>query len=214
MTKIKICGITNMIETDFLNKCLPDYAGFVFAKSRRQVTSEVASELCTGLVPHIKRVGVFVNHEAELVADIAREVGLDAVQLHGSENRLYIELLRSLLKNGTEVWKALRVDAEHMPSPDLIQSMDIDRLLLDTYVEDTHGGTGKCFDWSLVSQLVTQMETPLPIVLAGGLKPENVRQAMESALPFAVDTSSGVETEGIKDVQKLLAFIEAVRGGI
>lgn len=209
MTKVKICGITNRIEVGCLNQYKPDYAGFVFAKSRRQVTPEQAAELGFGLAPVIKRVGVFVDHEVQMVANIAQKAGLDVVQLHGDENGGYIEVLRALLMPGTEIWKGFRLDAVHMPQPDLLFSMDIDRLLLDTYVEGNQGGTGKCFDWRLVSQL----DTALPIVLAGGLNQGNVRDAIEQASPFAVDISSGVESEGIKDERKLKAFIDVVRGG-
>lgn len=209
MTKVKICGITNLKEISLLNKYLPDYAGFVFVKSRRQVTPEQAAELGAGLAPTIKKVGVFVDYEVELVADAAMRAGLDAVQLHGSENGRYIEVLRSLLKPGIEIWKALRVNDDHMPEPGMVNSMDVDRLLLDTYINDAYGGTGKCFEWGLV----TKMSIDVPIVLAGGLNPGNVRQAMEQAKPFAVDISSGVESEGFKDEHKMQAFIDTVRGG-
>lgn len=208
MTLVKICGITDKKEIGYMNKYRPDYAGFVFAGSRRQVTPEQAVELEAGLAPGIKTVGVFVDYEVELVADIVERTGLQAVQLHGSEDGRYIEMLRSLLKPGLEIWKALRVDAGHIPEIELLRSLAVDRLLLDTYVEGAQGGTGKCFDWGLVSHL----DTALPIILAGGLNPGNVRQAIERASPYAVDTSSGVESSGVKDEQKLQAFIEAVRG--
>ena len=209
MTRIKICGITNRKEIGFLNKYLPEYVGFVFAKSRRQVSTEQAVELVTGLALIIKRAGIFVDDDVEQVATIAERAGLDAVQLHGNENGQYTRVLRSLLKPGTEIWKAIRMDAEHLPDHELLSSMDTDRLLLDTYVEGSNGGAGKCFDWSLAAGL----DTVLPIVLAGGLNPDNVKQAIDQISPYAVDTSSGVESEGIKDEQKLKAFIEAVRGG-
>ncbi len=199
-----------MKEISFLNRYLPDYAGFVFAKSRRQVTPAQAVELGTELLPAVKRVGVFVDCGVKMIADIVETTGFDAVQLHGGEDCHYIELLRSLLKPGIEIWKALRMDESRMPEPGLLKSKHVDRLLLDTYAESAYGGTGKCFEWSLVSQL----DTALPIVLAGGLRPDNVRRAIEQASPFAVDTSSGVEREGVKDDQKMYAFIKAVRGGI
>lgn len=209
MTKVKICGITNRIEIGILNKYMPDYAGFVFAKSRRQVTPEQASELGAGLSGSIRKVGVFVDHEVKLAASIAEQAGLDALQLHGDEGKSYIDGLRSLLKPGVEIWKALRIDALHMPEPGILSRLDADRILADTYVAGASGGTGKCFDWGLVEKLGCE----LPIIVAGGLNPGNVRQALKQASPYAVDTSSGVETEGIKDEQKLRAFIEAVRGG-
>jgi phosphoribosylanthranilate isomerase len=208
-TKIKICGITNKIEIDFLNQCLPDYAGFVFAKSRRQVTPEQASELGSRLSFAIRKAGVFVDEDAEQVAAVAGKAGLDVVQLHGNENKAYIERLRPLLRADMEIWKALRIDENHMPLPEVLDQMDIDRLLLDTYVPGSKGGTGKCFDWSLAARLGGR----LPIVLAGGLNPENVGKAIQQVSPYAVDTSSGVESEGMKSEQKLHAFMEAARGG-
>jgi phosphoribosylanthranilate isomerase len=209
MTKVKICGITNSIEIGFLNKYMPEYAGFVFAKSRRQVTPEQALELGAGLSSDIRKVGVFVDHEVRLAAGIAKQADLDVLQLHGDEDKAYIDELRSLVKPGVEIWKALRIDALHMPEQGKLSQLDVDRLLADTYVKGSSGGTGKCFDWGLVEKLGSM----LPVVLAGGLNPENVKQAVMQASPYAVDTSSGVESEGIKDEQKLRAFIEAVRGG-
>jgi phosphoribosylanthranilate isomerase len=209
MPKVKICGITNRIEIGFLNKFLPDYAGFVFAKSRRQVTPELASELGAALYDGIRKVGVFVNHEVKLAANIAEQAGLDVLQLHGDEDKDYIDELRTLLKPGVEIWKALRIDALHMPESGQLSRLDADRLLVDTYVAGSSGGTGKCFDWGLVEKL----GSILPVILAGGLNPENVKQAVRQASPYAVDTSSGVELEGIKNEQKLRAFMEAVRGG-
>jgi len=208
MTKVKICGITNKLETGFLNKYLPDYAGFVFAESRRRVTPEKAAELGAELAPTIKKVGVFLDHDVKLAADIAGSVGLDAVQLHGNEDREYIELLHSMLKQDIEIWKALKIEVEHFPDTGLMHHKDVDRLLLDTFVPGIHGGTGKYFDWRLVSKL----DSSLPVILAGGLNPYNVRQAILQTFPYAVDISSGVESEGMKDEQKVKAFIEAVRG--
>lgn len=209
MTKVKICGITNSREISFLNRYTPDYAGFVFAKSRRQVTPEQASELGAGLSSGIRKVGVFVNHAVRLAAEIAEHAKLDVVQLHGEEDKSYIDVLRSQLKPGVEIWRAVRINADHMPETGMLGQLDIDRLLLDTYVEGTNGGTGICFDWGAVAMLGIK----LPVVLAGGLNPDNVRQAVKQASPYAVDVSSGVESEGIKDEQKLRAFIKAVRGG-
>lgn len=207
MTQIKICGITSKIEAIFLNKYLPDYIGFVFTKSKRQITPEQAVALSSELSPFIKRVGVFVDTEPEYAAEIAGRVTLDALQLHGSEDGDYIKKLRSRLKPGVEIWKAIRLDAEHMPDSYWLSSLAIDRLLLDTYLAGNPGGTGRSFDWSLASRI----GTTLPIVLAGGLGPGNVKQAMGAVSPYAVDTSSGVEGNGIKEEEKVKAFIEAVR---
>lgn len=217
MTKIKICGITQSTEIDYLNKYLPDYAGFVFAKSKRRVTADSAAILSAYLTQEIKKVGVFVDMDSSNAALIAAQVGLDVLQLHGSEDDKYIKTLRPLLKPKTEIWKAVRVSPGQMfthtiasdnePAAGLICSTTADRILLDSYVPDCNGGSGKTFDWTLASQF----GSTLPIVLAGGLNPDNVRESIDLVHPFAVDVSSGVEGEGIKDERKLREFIEAVR---
>lgn len=203
MVKIKICGITQITEIEYLNKCLPDYAGFVFAKSKRRVTADAAAILSAYLTQEIKKVGVFVDMDPASAALIAAQVGLDVLQLHGSEDEGYIGTLRPLLKPGTEIWKAVRVS----PTTRLIPLAKADRILLDSYLPDCPGGSGKAFDWTLASQF----RSTLPVILAGGLNPNNVRQAIDLVQPFAVDVSSGVEGEGAKDQHKLKAFIEAVR---
>ena len=209
MTKIKICGITTETEAGLLNKYMPDYAGFVFAQSRRRVSPERAAGLVRLLSRNIKKVGVFVNHDVGTTAEIARLACLDAVQLHGEEDGAYVCALRKLLGPGVEIWKAFRIDAAHRPDKNDFAGSHADRILLDAYVEGSYGGTGRRFDW----ELVKNMRTELPVVLAGGLNPDNVRLAMETASPYAVDTSSGVETDGMKDEEKLRAFINAVRKG-
>ena len=245
MTKVKICGITNITEIDFLNKYLPDYIGFVFAASKRRVTAEKAADLAAGLSPAIRKVGVFVDMELEKAAAISALVGMDALQLHGSEDASYIVALRRLLKPGTEIWKAVRMGGGispgrsselggsadtaggHLQSDEALVlgskgsnlghvyeslgSYSADRLILDTYIADRSGGTGKTFDWGLAQQLGKHI--PLPIILAGGLNPGNVRRAIEQVSPFAVDTSSGVEGDGMKDEVKVRNFIETVREG-
>ncbi len=205
MTKIKICGITQSAEIEYLNRYMPDYAGFVFAKSKRSVDADKAAILSVRLRQEIKKVGVFVDMEPASAAIIAAQVGLDVLQLHGSEDEEYIETLRTLLKPGTEIWKAVRV------SPDLVihgfPAAKADKILLDSYVPGCPGGSGKTFDWTLASRFASV----IPLVLAGGLNPDNVREAIERVRPFAVDTSSGVEGEDMKDEYKLKAFIKAVR---
>ncbi len=209
MTRVKICGITKMEEVGYINKYLPEYAGFVFAESRRRVTPELAARLGAEMAPSVKKVGVFADHDLRLVACAAETAGLDAVQLHGNEDSTFIEGLRSLLIPGIEIWKAIRMDGNHMPDKAWLQTLDVDRLLLDTYVAGKPGGTGKSFDWRLVSQL----GTALPVVLAGGLNSDNVSQAIRQASPYAVDTSSGVESGGSKEERKIRVFIDMVRGG-
>ncbi len=249
MTRVKICGITNKTEVEFINRYLPDYVGFVFAASKRRVTPEKAAELAAGLSPAIKKVGVFVDMKQEEAAGITAFAKLDALQLCGSEDVRYIAELRCLLKPGTEVWKAVRMGGGIHPgsgsdpgggaylvggthpacghpqsdgafvigskdgSPqqvyESLKAYSADRLILDTYNANQAGGTGQTFDWGLAQQLGRHVR--LPIILAGGLNPGNVRQAIEQVVPFAVDTSSGVEGVGMKDEAKVRSFIYAVR---
>jgi phosphoribosylanthranilate isomerase len=215
MVKVKICGITAESEVKFINKYLPDYIGFVFAEGRHKVTPKLALELAQGVSPAIKKAGVFVDMRPGQVAAIAETTGLDAVQLHGSEDGKYIRTLRLMLKPGTEIWKALRIGGGETGGRDIfnpatLASFDADRLLLDTFFPNCPGGTGMTFDWRLAVQL--KRLTNLPIILAGGLRPENVQQAVATVSPYAVDTSSGVESGGVKDEYKVKAFIEAARG--
>lgn len=210
MVKVKICGITDKAETVFLNKYLPDYAGFVFAESKRQITPSHAANLAAELSSAIKKAGVFANMEPGRVIETVEKAELDVVQLHGREDGEYIACLRSLLNPAVEIWKALWVRSGGMSVGSHICSYNADKLLLDTYSADSLGGTGKCFDWSVVRHL----GITLPIVLAGGLSPDNVRQAIEQASPYAVDASSGVESGGLKDERKVREFIRAVRNTI
>lgn len=227
MTRVKICGITDKSEITFLNKYLPDYVGFVFAAGRHKVTPEFAAGLAAGLAPAIKKTGVFVDMGPGQVAAIAEITGLDAIQLHGSEDDEYIRTLRLMMKSGIEIWKALRIGGDstdvriggermdvrigggHIPCPVCINSLSADKLLLDTFVPNCPGSTGRTFDWRLAMQL--KRLTKLPIILAGGLHPGNVQQAAATVSPYAVDTSSGVESGGVKDERKVKAFIEAAR---
>lgn len=214
MMKVKICGITAKSEIEFLNRFLPDYVGFVFAEGRHKVTPEFAMGLAPDISPAIKKTGVFVDMGPGQVAAIAEITGLDTVQLHGSEDGDYIRTLRLMLRPGTEIWKALRIGSRKTGGRgifDLVKlaSLCADRLLLDTFVPGCPGSTGRTFDWSLAVQL--KRLTDLPIILAGGLCPGNVRQAAATVSPYAVDVSSGVESGGVKDEHKVKAFIEAAR---
>lgn len=201
--KIKICGIRRMEDVDILNRYKPDYAGFVFAKSRRQVSLAEAQKLKDALEPQIRTVGVFVNETPENIIALADKGVIDMIQLHGDEDETDI----LFLKQWTEkpVVKAARVK-----SPGYVAGMEklpCDFLLLDTYEEDTYGGTGSVFDLNLLPPLTK------PYFLAGGLTPGNIRERLSTlaAVPFAVDVSSGVETDGYKDEDKIKDFIREVR---
>jgi len=198
MTRIKLCGLTRPCDIEWANALTPDYIGFVFAKkSRRYVPPVNARALREKLSPAIQAVGVFVNENPENVAALLNDGVIDIAQLHGSEDEDYIKALRALTDR--PLIQAFRVDGVY----DLkrARASSADHILLDHGA----GGTGSAFDWALLQGF------DRPYFLAGGLAPENVAQAVNALHPFAVDVSSGVETEGVKDVLKMTAFVNAVR---
>ena len=198
MTNIKLCGLSREADILAANEYKPDYIGFVFAKaSRRYVSPERAAALKRQLLPGISAVGVFVNEPVGDVVRLLKSGVIDAAQLHGAESRDYVlELKRRTDKTVIQAFQiASAVDI------DLAEASPADYVLLDHGV----GGTGEAFDWSLIANVKR------PFFLAGGLTPDNVPEAIRRLAPFAVDTSSGLETEGVKDVNKMAAFVEAVR---
>ena len=203
MTKIKICGLTRTEDIEMVNEFLPDYIGFVFAKSRRQVSAEQAKELKNKLRPAIKAVGVFVNEKPENIAEIANQGIIDLIQIHGDEDAAYCAQLRKLTQ--APIIKVLRVERED----DLagIEEFDCDYYLFDTLSSKEYGGTGKAFDHSILYN----KEIKKPFFVAGGLNQDNVAAVIEVIKPFGVDTSGGVETDGIKDVNKINEFIKQGR---
>ena len=198
MTKIKLCGLTRPCDIEWANALMPDYIGFVFArKSRRCVSPETAKALREGLDVGICAVGVFVNEPLEVVAALLNDGIVDVAQLHGGENADYIRTLRKLTDR--PLIQAFRVNR----AADLDRAVNsaADHILLDNGA----GGTGTAFDWSVLAGFEQ------PYFLAGGLGPENVAQAVKTLRPFAVDVSSGIETDGVKDSMKMTAFVNAVR---
>lgn len=203
MTKIKICGLTRTEDIEMVNEFLPDYIGFVFAKSRRQVSAEQAKELKNKLRPAIKAVGVFVNEKPENIAEIANQGIIDLIQIHGDEDAAYCAQLRKLTQ--APIIKVVRVERED----DLagIEEFDCDYYLFDTLSNQQYGGTGKAFDHSILYN----KEIKKPFFVAGGLNQDNVAAVIEVIKPFGVDTSGGVETDGIKDANKIKEFIKQGR---
>ena len=196
--KIKLCGLTRESDIEVANQLLPDYIGFVFAeKSKRFLPFERAKELRRLLRPEIQAVGVFVREEPEIVAHLLQSGVIDIAQLHGGEDDSYIERLRCLTDR--PLIQAFRADrAENLLAARESQANDV---LLDS----GDGGTGVPFDWEMLRSF------PRPYFLAGGLTPENVAEAVEKLHPYAVDVSSGIETDGKKDPDKMRAFVRAVR---
>ena len=197
MTKIKFCGLSRPCDIQATNELNPDYIGFVFVStSKRYVTYEQAKVLKNLLVPRILAVGVFVNEHPRTIASLLYNGIIDIAQLHGIENDNYITQLRLL--SGKPIIKAFRIKTAN-DVKNLKQSK-ADYILLDS-----GAGTGEMFDWSLVQSIRR------PYFLAGGLSPGNVSDAVEVLHPYAVDVSSGIETDGVKDKTKMAAFIAAVR---
>lgn len=203
MTKIKICGLTRTEDIEMVNEFLPDYIGFVFAKSRRQVSAEQAKELKNKLRPAIKAVGVFVNEKPENIAEIANQGIIDLIQIHGDEDAAYCAQLRKLTQ--APIIKVVRVEREDDFAG--IEEFDCDYYLFDTLSSKEYGGTGKAFDHSLLHN----KEIKKPFFVAGGLNQDNVAAVIEVIKPFGVDTSGGVETDGIKDVNKIKEFTKQGR---
>ena len=199
MTRIKLCGLSRTCDIEAANDLMPEYIGFVFApESRRRVSADTAGELKRLLNPSIEAVGVFAGEAPERIAALLKDGIIDLAQLHGGEDEEYIKGLRSM--TDWPIIKAFRIEKEQ----DLILAEEsaADLVLLDS----GSGGEGKSFDWSLLR------EVKRPYFLAGGLNSENVENAVKEFAPFAVDVSSGIETNGWKDRYKMNAFVQAVRG--
>ena len=198
MTRIKLCGLSRPCDIEAANALQPDYIGFVFApKSRRYVSPEPAAGLRKRLDPAIRAVGVFVNERPETVAALLRAGTIDVAQLHGGEDAAYIDRLRAL--TGQPLVQAFRMESERDIAA--AQASTADFVLLDSGA----GGTGTAFDWTLLCGIRR------PYFLAGGLDPDNVGNAVRLLRPYAVDVSSGIETDGKKDRNKMAAFVAAVR---
>lgn len=201
MTKIKICGLSRKADIDSVNRWLPDYVGFVFAPSKRQVVPEQASSLKAELDLRIKTVGVFVNEPILSIVKLYNARVIDLVQLHGDETEEYIKEIKSQID--CPVIKVVRVQSTEQVSQ--VEKLSCNMLLLDTFQQDQYGGSGKSFDYSLIPILQK------PFFLAGGLANSNIIQAIKKCNPYGVDISSGVETDGLKDENKIRNIIQTVR---
>ena len=202
--RIKICGLMRPEDILYVNRVRADYAGFILAEGRRRTLDrERVKELAADLAPGILKTGVFVNQDPDWIAETVRITGIDAVQLHGSETEKEILYLRKLLDEGPgkqcRIVRAFRVEGPE----DILRAEEssADLVLLDHGA----GGSGEAFDWSLAGK------AGRPFFLAGGLDAENVQEAIRLLKPWAVDVSSGVESGGKKDPEKIRKFTEAVR---
>ena len=219
--KVKMCGISKVETIPAVVEAKPDYMGLVFAPSKRQVTVDQAKILVSELHKQyanrynrnviqwsndvvqefIKTVGIFVNETLDNLVTIATEVNLDAVQLHGDEDEAFIQSLKE--RTNVEVWKAVQIRSAADAEAWIDSSADM--LLFDAYHKDERGGTGEVFDWSCLD------EFERPFMLAGGIDSTNVARAIRTVRPYGIDISSGIETEGAKDDEKIKAFTNIVR---
>ena len=215
--KVKMCGISKVETIPAVVEAKPDYMGLVFAPSKRQVTVDQAKILVEELhrgyakkygsdTEHdkndtIKTVGVFVNETVDNLVTIANEANLDAVQLHGDEDETFIQSLKE--RTNVEVWKAIQIRTAADTEKWIDSSADM--LLFDAYHKDERGGTGEVFDWSSLDAFER------PFMLAGGIDSTNVARAIRTVRPYGIDISSGIETNGVKDDEKITAFIKIVK---
>jgi len=215
--KVKMCGISKVETIPAVVEAKPDYMGLVFAPSKRQVTVDQAKILVEELhrgyakkygsdTEHdkndtIKTVGVFVNETVDNLVTIANEANLDAVQLHGDEDETFIQSLKE--RTNVEVWKAIQIRTAADTEKWIDSSADM--LLFDAYHKDERGGTGEVFDWSSLDAFER------PFMLAGGIDSTNVARAIRTVRPYGIDISSGIETNGVKDDEKITAFTKIVK---
>lgn len=203
MTKIKICGMRRVDDILYVNTYHPDYAGFILSEGfKRTIGFDSFCELDSRLDKDIKRVGVFVNEPTESILKYYADK-LDVIQLHGEENAEYISKLRE--NCDCEIWKAVRVEyADDIAKAD---ALPVHKLLIDSFSAGSYGGTGKRVDLDVFSNV----NISKPFFLAGGLNEDNICSAMEKVQPYGVDFSSSVETDGIKDENKIKRIVETIR---
>ena len=198
MSRVKICGLRRIEDIEAVNHALPDYIGFVFAKSKRRVDIETAAMLKKKLDLRIKAVGVFVNEDISIISQIVQNGIIDWIQLHGDEDDVYIERLKGSCN--CPVIKTVGV-SDTLP----VLPKAADYLLFDT-LSAQRGGVGKAFNWHVLKEYHN-----MPYFLAGGLSIKNVSDAIQLLSPYCVDVSSGVETDGVKDSAKISEFVKIAR---
>lgn len=203
MTRVKICGITNIEDALLAAELGADALGFIFAESPRRISPQDARAIILKLPPLIKTVGVFVNEEPAVIKEIKEACGLDLIQLHGDESP---DLCRDLMPHSI---KAFRIQNDKD-----LQAIEkyrgaVRTILLDTFQRGKSGGTGRTFDWSLAKKA---KEAGIPLILAGGLGPDNIREAITTVHPYAVDVNSGIEKRpGKKDPVLMRKLMEKIR---
>jgi len=207
-TRIKVCGITLVEDGLAAVRYGADALGFIlYPESPRYISAERAGDICEQLPPFVDRVGVLVNENIETAVDVVKSAGFSYLQLHGSESDNYCSELKNRLPR-LKIIKAFRVGDKSRAEEFIPYEQCVDGFLLDTYIKGETGGTGEQFDWSIPAGLNLKR----PVILAGGLKPENITRAISAVRPYAVDINSGVETEpGKKDHARLKEIMLQIR---
>ncbi|SEL68747.1 phosphoribosylanthranilate isomerase [Butyrivibrio sp. ob235] len=205
MTKTKFCGLTRPEDIKIVNRLKPDYIGFVFfKKSKRNVEPEEAKKLKEKLDSNIKAVGVFVDEKPEFIAGLANENIIDTIQLHGNEDEKYIGQLRKL--TAAKIIKAFQIknyNCTKNGTEDFLE--EVQTSSADMVLIDSGQGTGTAFNWEILKQITR------PYFLAGGINTENIEEAVTDIKPYAIDVSSGIETDGVKDEEKMSFIISIIR---
>ena len=211
--KIKICGLKRKEDVNYVNQCKPDYTGFVFAGKKRCIDYDTAAFLRSRFSPGIRSVGVFVNEDQNKILDLVKGRIIDIIQLHGDEDEQYIIMLKQKLSehnlNNIPIIKAVRVQSEDQVIE--AEKLPVDYLLLDAFTKDEYGGSGVTFKHEMIPKLCK------PYMLAGGINSINVIEILNNissknvALPFCIDVSSSVETNGNKDYDKIKGMVDIVR---
>ncbi|HEY6412372.1 MAG TPA: phosphoribosylanthranilate isomerase [Edaphobacter sp.] len=218
---IKICANTNLDDAQLAAELGADAVGFVFAPSKRQVTAAQVADITPHLPRSVERVGVFHSQNADEIASIAQQAGLTAIQLHGGSNPALAEELQRRFEGRLGLIQTIhwQVDTDGSSAMTVNRQLAqlnadgvIDRVLIDSKVGQATGGTGTSFNWSEARSVFTQSAGRLKLIVAGGLRPENVAEAIQGLTPWGVDVASGVEAEpGRKDPEKLVAFLKNAR---
>jgi phosphoribosylanthranilate isomerase len=199
MTRVKVCGIKREEEARWAFEAGADAVGFVFANSKRRIDVESAARISASLPPHILKIGVFVNESKENMEEIFGTVNLDYVQLHGDESVLFCEDLNLPLIKAISIKEKEDINGvNHYPGG---------MVLLDSGKGPFRGGNGTTFNWDYIEAMTVSQQ----LILAGGLNPENVQEAITKVRPYMVDVSSGVETDGRKDREKIESFIRKAK---
>lgn len=198
---IKLCGMRRNEDIAYCNECMPDYIGFIFAESKRRVSSELAGQLRSELDPKIVTVGVTVNAHIEFFTEISGSA--DIFQLHGNEDAEYISSLRKLFPE-KEIWKAGRIRSE--TDIDTLTELPADKFVLDAFSAEAYGGTGKKIDEKLLAYAKNKLSKPF--FIAGGIDSSNIADIIKKFTPYGVDLSSGIETDGFKDGVKMLEIMK------